>query len=152
MTYGWTILIIAVAMVMLWQWGVFNPSANVRETYLGFWGVVPIDFKYESDGDIEVAFKNDVIDGDINITDINISYARNSYLASSDPNWLNEDREINSGYVKAFSFPQTTTDLPKGNPGMSYTIYMIISYNDSRVENTTFSSSGTIQGNMRQSS
>lgn len=139
MTYGWAIVVIAVALLVLGQWGVFNPAMNVRPTYLGFWGVTPFDFSYKSNGNLALSLQNNVIDGDITITHINVSAGGLSY--SSDPLNIN----ISSGSMKTYS----TSGLSGGPLGGSYTIFVTIEYFDNRIgPGTTMRSSGSIQGNV----
>ena len=145
MTYGWAIIVIAVAVLVLGQWGVFNPAMNIRSTFLGFWGVVPLDFSYNSKGDLTVSFQNNIMEGDINVTYLNVSAGGKTYsvnlTASSIP--------IASGSLQSWSVPGTTSLLPGGQTGGSYTMLMTVQYIDSRVgPGTVFRSSGTIQGNI----
>lgn len=71
MTYGWAILVIGVVLVVLWQWGLFTPQGTSKSTYMGFWGVIPVDFAYRSNGRFNISLQNTIVDGDINITGIN---------------------------------------------------------------------------------
>jgi len=151
MTYGWAILIIALVMIVLWQWGVFNPAGRVPESYLGFWGIVPIDTQYEANGDLTLSLQNKVIDGDVNITEINVSYAGVEYNKPIDPEDPAERIEIFSGNITKWEVDHATSGLPGGNPGMSYTMLVTITYSDNRINFTNFTSSGTIQGNMESS-
>ena len=147
MTYGWAIIVVAVAVLVLGQWGVFNPAMNVRSTYLGFWGVVPLDFSYNSHGDLKVSFQNNIMEGDINITRINVSSGGKSY--STDVNLFIASGTLYAWPSSTTSLSGTTSGLPGGQTGGSYNMLMSIEYKDSRVGNeTVFRSSGTIQGNI----
>ena len=87
MTYGWAILVVGVVLVVLWQWGIFTPSGGTKTTYMGFWGVMPVDFSYKSNGTLKLSLQNNIIDGNINITQVNVT-ANGISNSSSIAQWL----------------------------------------------------------------
>jgi hypothetical protein len=91
MTYGWAILIIGVAMILLWQWGFFNPTGTVKFSSLGFWGVIPADAQYRSNGDLTLSIRNEIVDADINITEINIATGGETYQRISRERYKNSN-------------------------------------------------------------
>ncbi|MBU0761633.1 MAG: hypothetical protein KKD39_01295, partial [Candidatus Altiarchaeota archaeon] len=53
MTYGWVFIIIIVAMVMMWQWGLFSYGGKIEPGSFGLWGVTILggnDFIVDTDG------------------------------------------------------------------------------------------------------
>jgi hypothetical protein len=146
MTYGWAILVIGVVMVALWQWGVFNPQGNVRPSFLGFWGVVPMDFQYKTNGDLVFSFQNSVIDGDINITAINITISDKDKYSTGQ---LASPINISSGQVTTWPLSHLVSILPSGKAGQSYNLHVTIEYVDDRLgADRKFRSSGTISGTI----
>ena len=143
MTYGWAIVVIAVALLVLGQWGVFNPAMNVRSTYLGFWGVTPVDFNYRGNGDLALSLQNNIIDGDINITRINVSAGGMSYSSPA----LN--LPIASGSRRRWDLYASDSHFTGGAMGGNYNIFVTIEYIDNRIgSGTVMRSSGNIQGNI----
>jgi hypothetical protein len=143
MTYGWAILIIGVAMILLWQWGVFNPTGSVKFSSLGFWGVVPADAQYRSNGELVLSIRNEIVDADINITEITISTgdAEHTY----DPN---PDIFVSAGNTTLIPVPD---NFPGGQAGGAYDMQIVISYKDNRLDQTkfpSFKSSGTIRSSI----
>jgi hypothetical protein len=152
MTYGWAIIIIAVVLVVLYQWGVFNPQGNMRPTFLGFWGVVPSDFVYWSNGKMEFTLQNNIIDGDMNITCYNITYLDKKYTScptgpmspDSDPRYF-----LSAGNTTTPPIIVEATDsgFSSAPPGASFSAFVEIDYVDNRLnESYVFRSSGTISG------
>ena len=148
MTYGWAIVIIAVALMVLYQWGVFNPQGNMKPTFLGFWGVVPMDFVYRSNGDVEFTLQNNIIDGNLNITCINITYMDKQYTTG--PLGLNSI-PLSAGNTSRRIITKDVTYFSTGTPGTSYNVFMAVDYIDNRLNSSyVFKSSGTIQGTIEK--
>jgi hypothetical protein len=138
MTYGWAILVVGVVMVVLWQWGIFTPSGNNKQTYMGFWGMMPVDFSYKSNGYLNISLQNNIIDGSINVTGVNVT-ADGIAQTESISQWLNPGDRFS--WQKQVSGPTTQ--------GNAYTILLTISYWDNRTgSGTVFTSSGTLQGTV----
>jgi len=147
MTYGWAIVVIAVVLVAIWQWGVFNPQGKIKATTMGFWGVAPLDFQYKTNGDITLSLQNTITDGDINITEINITISdKEKHPYKPD---ISSRPRIESGKTILLGPSELGFQLPSGRPGESFNLQVIIEYVDDRVgEDTKFRSSGTIQGTI----
>jgi hypothetical protein len=122
MTYGWAILVI-----------------GTKSSYMGFWGVMPIDFSYKSNGTLKLSLQNNIIDGSINITDINVSAQGIPSGESSINRWLTPGQLIS--WEKQVSSAE--------NQGNAYSILLTITYWDNRTGPATFfKSSGTLQGTV----
>ncbi len=58
MTYGWGILVVLVAGVVLWQLGFLDISKNVTPDKRGFSQLVPLDWGLASDGTLNMIVQN----------------------------------------------------------------------------------------------
>jgi hypothetical protein len=140
MTYGWAILVIGVVLVVLWQWGLFTPSGGTKTTYMGFWGVMPVDFSYRSNGKLNISLQNNIIDGSINITGINITAQG---IPSNYP--ISPAQALSAGQI----FNWEATVSAGENQGNAYSVLMTIEYVDNRTgPGIPFKSSGTLQGSI----
>jgi hypothetical protein len=138
MTYGWALLVIGVVLVVLWQWGLFTPSGGTKSTYMGFWGVMPVDFAYKSNGTLKLSLQNNIIDGSINVTGINITAQGITFNPSI-------NQALSAGEI--FSWESVVSSGE--TPGNAYSILMTINYVDNRTGPATiFRSSGTLQGTV----
>lgn len=141
MTYGWVIIVLGLAFVVLWQWGIFNPAGSTKQTYMGFWGVVPVDFNYKSNGSLVLSLQNNIIDGDVNITGINATGPNGEQY--TDPNLPTTPKPLPAGTI--YYWNQNIT--APGTSGNAYSIIISITYVDNRTgPNITFRSSGTLEG------
>ena len=147
MTYGWAIVIIGVAMVLLWQWGFFNPTGQVKFSTLGFWGVMPTDAKYTSDGSLSLSVRNEIVDGDVDITGLQVKSGGVTYNTESSFN-----QTIVSGGILTIPLDHSVTQLPGGGEGAAYDLQVAITYVDHRLDSTEYSfiSSGNIQGSIEK--
>lgn len=141
MTYGWAILIVLVIVVVAWQWGFFNPGGVVKKGSSGFWGVKPMDFSYNTDGDLILSLKNGV-GGVINITEVEVRGGSVTYIDSVDT-----PLSISPGSQSTYSLPSATSELQGGSIGSSYNLFLSIEYNDSRTLEV-YRSSGKIWGSI----
>lgn len=140
MTYGWAILVIGVVLVVLWQWGIFTPTGSSKATYMGFWGVMPVDFSYKSNGTLILSLQNNIIDGSINITAINVTAQGMTADFNIDP-----PQPLSAGGIYAWQ-ELVSTGETQGN---AYSILMTIEYKDNRTgQDALFRSSGTLQGTI----
>ena len=138
MTYGWAILVILIVLVVLWQWGLFNPSGTIKSGQSGFWGVVPNDYKYDGGtGTFTVILQNN-IDNEVNIEEINVSTPTVSQPCGGLPEM------VSAGNL---STELVINNLDSYSPGSSYEVFVVIAYNDSRV-NRILLSSGRIWGGV----
>jgi len=138
MTYGWAILIVALATVMAWQWGLFNPGGAVKPGSAGFWGIRPTDFRYVSSGELHLSLINDV-GGTVNITSVTAKLADNTYTNTS-------IKTIRAGETGSY----TITGMTPLSAGSNYQIPVIITYNDTRVRSEILMSSGRIWGSAEE--
>lgn len=133
MTYGWALVIILVFLLVMWQFGVFNPK-NVEPGNAGFWGVVPQDFKFTSGGTLTVSFENQVGSA-VNITKINATVgSKNSYVSGI-------NIRINPGATYKGDFTGFSS-LPAGS---RFEAFVSVDYVDDRT-GETYRSSGKIWG------
>jgi hypothetical protein len=58
MTYGWAILVVLVAGVLLWQLGFLEMSKNIQPDKRGFSQVVPIDWVLQTGGTLTMVLQN----------------------------------------------------------------------------------------------
>ena len=58
MTYGWAILVVLVAGVMVWQMGILELSRNITPDKRGFSQVTPLDWGLRDDGSFVVVVQN----------------------------------------------------------------------------------------------
>lgn len=138
MTYGWAILVIGVVMVVLWQWGIFTPTSGTKATYMGFWGVMPADFSYKSNGTLILSLQNNIIDGNINVTEIIVT--TQGYSAP-----FPVTQVLTAGQIFGWQSQVSTGE----NQGNAYNILLTITYWDNRTgPGTIFRSSGTLQGTV----
>ncbi len=141
MTYGWVIIVISLVLIVLWQWGLFTPSGGTKQISMGFWGVVPVDYSYKSDGSLALSLQNNIIDGDLNITGINVTGPNGEIYADPDLPLISEN--LSSGQIYLWDRRIGS----EGSAGNSYDVIVTISYVDNRIgPNTTFKSSGTLKG------
>ncbi len=55
-TYGWAVLAVLIAAVVLWQMGMF--SAPVSDGWSGFGIIRPVEWSCDTDGDSDIYFNN----------------------------------------------------------------------------------------------
>jgi len=58
MTYGWGILVVLVAGILLWQMGFLELSRNVTPDKRGFAQVTPLDWSFSPEGKLTVVVQN----------------------------------------------------------------------------------------------
>ncbi|RLI95442.1 MAG: hypothetical protein DRO90_00350 [Candidatus Altiarchaeales archaeon] len=134
MTYGWVILILILAVIVVWQMGLFNLGGYVRQGYAGFWGLVPTagDFRFHN-GDLELPLTNQV-GGSVNITVVSATFQG---VTKSDTSVVTLD----PGESRVFQIQ----NLPSIPSGSRYDIFITINYTDDRI-NEQFTCSGWIWG------
>jgi len=146
MTYGWAILIVLVIVVVAWQWGFFNPGGVVKPGSSGFWGVKPMDFGYNTAGDLKLSLKNGV-GGDVNITVVEVKGGTVTYNDINPGTSMSGGAGISPGSQSTYSLPGATSGLQGGRIGSSYELFLSIEYNDSRTLEV-YRSSGKIWGSL----
>lgn len=142
MTYGWALLVIGVVMVVLWQWGLFTPQGTTKQTYMGFWGLMPVDYSYRTDGTLNISFQNNIIDGSINVTQINVT-------AEGIPTTDSTSPSLHQWVTPGGRFSWKGVVSGSAGAGNAYNIFLAVAYWDNRTGPTRiFRSSGTIQGSV----
>ncbi len=134
MTYGWAILVLTIALLVMWQLGIFKLSSSTGSGSSGFGAVNLPGISYRSTGVIECVLTNDA-GGDITITGITAKVygtpCSNSSLSS----------QLNSGASEKF----TITNCPKGSLGDAYKIILVIRFTDTAT-NINHTSAGNVWG------
>jgi len=143
MTYGWVLITILIAMVVMWQWGLFSLGQKIEPGSFGFWGFVVQDgndFILHEDGLFEASFLNSV--------GANISII--SYNTTIDQ----ESLEITCLLGNCIVRPGSTWTLQMAKPdwgdsaGKRFDAQIIILYKDNRTADNVFQSSGRVWGNI----
>ncbi|HDH41142.1 MAG TPA: hypothetical protein ENG12_01865 [Candidatus Altiarchaeales archaeon] len=149
LTYGWAILIITVAALLMWQWGLFNPGGQIQPGSSGFWGVVPYeDFRYTENGTLTIPISNKV-GGEVTILEVNVTVTDFNY---NDINPVGNGNMVNAtippGRIELWEVDLSSyvTPLPAKS---SYNIFVSIAYNDTRT-GEEYISSGWIWGNVEK--
>lgn len=137
MTYGWVILIILVAVVVVWQWGLFSVGETVTPGTFGFWGVEPNDFIMHKNGVLELGLINNL---GVNVTLIyyNATMAdKSSNCGGSCVSVITPDN------VKTVTLNNLMTYVS----GKRFEVDVFIKYNDTRTGKIAHVSAGKIWGN-----
>jgi hypothetical protein len=155
MTYGWVMLIILVVMVVLWQWGILSFGETIEPGSFGFWGLRIAsnnEFILRQDGELMIAVLNQV-GANITLTEYNVTISGQKVdLVCPD-----------AGLTITTPEGDTITDcvIPHGHTrilriqdnkwafgaGKRFDAYVWMNYEDSRLEDTQFQSSGRLWGN-----
>jgi len=138
MTYGWAILVILIAVITAWQFGLLKIGSATGSGYSGFGEVVPLDFALKSNGTFIIILENAAGDS-INVTQVtaNVGGTTNSTPLVN--------VEIKPGGSTRFAI----TGFPEGEPSDQYAVNpVIINFTDGRDSaNPDHSSAGRIWGN-----
>ncbi|MEM2918694.1 MAG: hypothetical protein QXY62_04265 [Candidatus Altiarchaeota archaeon] len=137
MTYGWALVIILVIIVVMWQFGLFNPKDTGKGS-AGFWGIVPGDFKFTSNSFLLISFENQ-IGSRVNITKVNVTFQDENRCDS------NLNIPVNPGAIYQWS----NTFSLKIPAGSKFEIFISVDYIDDRTSET-YRSSGKIFGTVEQ--
>ena len=132
--YAWAILLVSIVLVLVWQWGLFDVGGKTDKGYSGFWGITPVDWKFESNGNLTLVLINGIGAG-VNVTgvDVTILNATSSMI-------LNDGIDAGNNKIVIMS------TLKTGGLGDSYFIDLVeITYIDCRT-NVTHQSSGRMWG------
>lgn len=138
MTYGWAIALVLIVFVVAWQWGIFSIGSDVAAGAMGFWGVIPTDFRMTPQGALQVSLTNNVGG--------NVTLAGGNASMGSSVTELPYDVVI----VPGGSMLIELTGLAPGNPGSRYEIILIIEYEDVRTGSTLHRSSGRVWGSYER--
>jgi len=142
--YGWAVIVAAVAIYVFAQSGVLNPAGRFHPTFLGFWGIVPTDCYYDVNGDLVLSFQNQVKDGDVNITELNVTDGGVSYR-------FGMNQRLTEGNVYKLVLFSSVTGLKGGSAGDGYKLIVSVDYVDNNLASgDRFRSAGTITGNIEK--
>lgn len=130
MTYGWALLIILIALVLMWQLGFLEQMRNVTPGKHGFTQIMPFDWAMASDGTFEVSVRNDagtLVMIDSSYTDAYMLVGGSGECFASVPQALVDGmRPASSGTVAYYGCA-----LVNGiKPGDYYRVNVTIAYND----------------------
>ena len=137
MTYGWAVLVISIAAIIAWYFGLFNLGSTVGGGYSGFGEVIPEDFALRSDGTFIVVVEN-AVGAPITVTEVSARMLGTTKYAVDVP------CNISTGAAGSF----TITGLPDGTPGERYTMNLVmVVFEDSRTPGISHTSAGKIWSN-----
>jgi len=138
MTYGWVILIVLIALVVMWQLGLFNISSRIEPGTFGFWGVIVHDNKLDNAGFFKVTLLNNV-GGNVTLLEYNVTIDRTSILMPCSGGCV-----LEPGKTKNIDLPQEAKWTSPA--GQRYDADMAITYRDARTGANIMQSSGKIWG------
>ncbi|VVB55316.1 Uncharacterised protein [uncultured archaeon] len=136
MTYGWAIAVIVIAVVVAWQWGLFNFSGTIQPGSIGFWGVEPSDFILSEDGSLSLSLFN-TVGANVTLNYLNVTQGVTS--AEFYPNNV-----ITNGNYSVVGLPAGT--LKRGSAGDRFEVFVVVEYSDERTGSDVHRSSGRIWG------
>ena len=142
MTYGWVILVLIVALVVMWQWGLFNLSSSVDPGSFGFWGLVITDgteFQLIQNGLLRVSVLNTVG------ANVSLLYYNATYNGVSVDCGACAEQVIEPGENVIVSLQSSNW---ASRPRTRYEVHLLLRYNDSRTGDHIYQSSGTLWGNV----
>lgn len=161
MTYGWAILGLLVAMVVMWQWGVFSFGETIDPGSFGFWGINILngnDFTFDAKGNLQFSAYN-TVGANITIVYVNATVGQNtvecepgggdicSFVPNVDdePNSGDESYTIPPGKIRRIALSDNT--LWRGDAGSRFEMTLVMRYTDSRTGSQVYQSSGKLWGN-----
>jgi hypothetical protein len=156
MTYGWVLLIILVALVVMWQWGLFTLDQRVEPGSFGFWGIVVAqgnDFVLDQYGTLHVSLINNA---GANLTVVSCNVTIDMQMVECNPcKDANPSLRLPGTSTRACVIPpgQIRTlylndPLWRDSPGKRFDATILIRYNDSRIPDNIHQSSGRIWGTI----
>jgi len=144
MTYGWALLIIMVALVVMWQWGMFSIGEKVEPSSFGFWGLIiqqGNEFKLDQTGSFEASILNNV---GANVTLLYYNATIFDHVEEwTCPGPCAAVIEPGVNRVIALSSPEWG-----GRPGSRFEGQLIVQYQDVRTGANIYQSSGTLWGSV----
>ncbi|MFH0860526.1 MAG: hypothetical protein V1921_04945 [Candidatus Altiarchaeota archaeon] len=141
MTYGWALLLLIVAILMAWQLGLFNIGGDIAPGSLGFWGLMPADFKMVEEGNLSISFVNEV-GGSVNITDVQVVVGGTLQSVVLQPSL---PVEVPPGSIQNIN----TTVIREGEAGGRFEVLLAVDYLDNRTL-TSHRSSGRLWGSYEK--
>ncbi len=137
MTYGWAILIIVIVAVILYSFGIFNPSSSISTTITGFSGLGSVTAQCMMNSGLRIEL-GDNLGYTINITEINIT--SNGAIQIIHPNKI-----ITPQGTYIFYIPNVCT----GGAGSRFSIKSTVYYTEpTQVLEGPYTSTGTITGTV----
>ena len=133
LTYGWAIIIMSTAAVVLWQFGVFSFASMGGSGYSGFGEVNPVGFSYKANGTFECILTNDA-GGAVLIDNVTVKIYDDVCSSSS----LNLSR--------GESAKVTINTCPEGPQSDRYDLVLVIYFTDNET-GVDHTSAGTLWGN-----
>jgi len=133
MTYGWAILIITTAAVVIWQLGIFNLGSTAGSGYSGFGEVELAGFSYKTGGNFECILTNNA-GGAININEIKVKIYSDECINT-------DSEDLTSGESETF----TVENCPEGSRGDAYNLVLVISFTDNETS-IAHTSAGNVWG------
>lgn len=142
MTYGWVLVTILIALIVMWQWGLFSMGQRIEPGSFGFWGLVVQsgnDFLLTSNGLLKVSLLN-TAGANISILSYNVT--------------IDQYTEPWSGPPFPIVKPGAPWNITMSNskwsdsPGKRFDATIVITYSDNRTADYVFQSSGRIWGNI----
>jgi hypothetical protein len=142
MTYGWALLVILVAMIVLWQWGLFNLGERVEPGSFGFWGLTVQqgnEFKLDKDGYLSISLLNTV---GANVT---LLHYNATIDTASDNCGACTPIVIEPGASRVITLQH---DSWRSGSGKRFDSYVTLIYTDVRTGDNRYQSSGRIWGSV----
>ncbi|MFC2154079.1 hypothetical protein ACFLRC_01170 [Candidatus Altiarchaeota archaeon] len=125
MTYGWAILIVLSLAVVAWNMGLLDIAGEVDPGQLGFWGIVPNDYKLETNGIFFLNLENQ-LDHNVTVQSVQVILGQEEKDA-----WSNPWRVIEPGNITETNELDSNDKFYTQSKGKNYRIFMNITYTES---------------------
>ena len=137
MTYGWALLIIALAAAAIVALGILDVGSFIGSRATGFSQIEPIGWSLDQTGAFHIKLKNNAGTG-INVTSVSAVYNSAAGNCSALDVGMPEGSE--SGVINACTFGSM-------RPGSSYSMRVNINYTDSET-GFSYTDAGTVTGKV----
>lgn len=151
MTYGWVLLVILVALVVMWQWGLFSLGQRIEPGSFGFWGLAVQqgnEFILNTDGEMHISLVNNA---GANLTILTCNATVDQYSTQQTCGGGGCGKSSSSDCVVRAG-NNTRIDMANGNwtdqAGKRFDANVIFTYLDNRTGNNVHQSSGRIWGSI----
>jgi len=148
MTYGWVILILLVALVVMWQWGLFSLGQKVEPGSFGFWGLTVqsgTEFILHENGQLDVGLVNGV---GANVTVLYANVTISTLKVDTTPcddGTVTPSCLLRPGERGVLTVTNANWGL---TAGQRFEAAISLGYNDTRTGPYVYQSSGRIWGNI----
>lgn len=152
MTYGWVLLVILVALVVMWQWGLFSLGQRIEPGSFGFWGLAiqqGNEFILDPSGKLQVSFINNA---GANLTILTCNATIDQYsvqqvcgVSSGCGKISDSECVIKPGNSTVITM--SSTDW-KDSVGKRFDATLVFTYKDNRTKDNVLQSSGRIWGSI----